>query len=94
MVKEGWGLLGSAYVTSVPWLNTTDPQGRSTERNGRDGAIRAERYCHPRRARGFGTGGFRQDVVDNMESHPMGGHQCKLILQNRSSKLTDRWSEQ
>jgi hypothetical protein len=50
MVKEGWGLLGSAYVVSIISVNTTDQQGRGTERNGRDGAIRAERYCHPRRA--------------------------------------------
>jgi len=56
MVKEGWGLLGSAYVVPLVLLNYADQQGRSTERNGRDGAIRAERHCHPRRARGFGTG--------------------------------------
>ena len=59
MVKEGWGLLGSAYVVSIVLLKLTDQQGRSTERNGRDGAIRAERNCHPRRARGFGTRGLR-----------------------------------
>jgi hypothetical protein len=59
MVKEGWGLLGSAYVVSLVLLNYPDQQGRCTERNGRDGAIRAERYCHPRRARGFSTGSLR-----------------------------------